>query len=137
MSGIANALQKPLKELDEEVENEVIQLCLAIAKQMIRREINLDSGHIISMVREALAALPVASQQVHISVHAEDAVVVRRVLVDSNQGAAWNIVNDVTLSRGGCKVVTEYSQIDATLETRMGKIAAKILGNDRSNDKYK
>ena len=52
--GMANSLQDPLKETDEKIEHELVLLCLAIAKQIIRREITLDPGHIISVIREAL-----------------------------------------------------------------------------------
>ena len=34
---LANALQKPINETDEKIESEITQLCLAIAKQIIRR----------------------------------------------------------------------------------------------------
>lgn len=133
--GLVNALQKPIKETDEEIEYEVLQLCMAIAKQIIRREISLDSGHIISVVREALAALPVASQKIRVSLHPEDAAMVRKVLVDLSEDPSFSIVDDITLSKGGCKLVTEYSQIDATLESRLAKIASNILVDERSNDK--
>ena len=128
-------MQKPIKETDEEIEYEVLQLCMAIAKQIIRREISLDSGHIISVVREALAALPVASQKIRVSLHPEDAAMVRKVLVDLSEDPSFSIVDDITLSKGGCKLVTEYSQIDATLESRLAKIASNILVDERSNDK--
>ena len=132
---LANSLQNPIKEMDENIENEIALLCLTIAKQIIRREITLDSGHIISVIREALSALPISAQKIRISLHPDDGVVVRKVMTELNEDISWCIVDDITLTRGGCKVVTENSQIDATLETRMAMIAAKILVDERSNDK--
>lgn len=133
--GLANSLQNPIKQTDEKIESEIVLLCLAIAKQIIRREITLDSGHIISVIREALSALPVASQKIRIRLHPDDVVLVRKVLAELNEDVSWSVVDDITLTRGGCRVVTENSQIDATLETRMAMIASKILGDERSNDK--
>ena len=131
---LANALQNPIKEADEKVEEEISLLCLAIAKQIIRREITLDPGHIISVIREALAVLPVSAQKVRISLHPDDSVVVRKVLTDLSEDITWKVVDDITLSRGGCKVSTENSHIDATLETRIAMIAAKIMGDERGHD---
>lgn len=131
---LANALQQPIVETDERVESEISLLCLAIAKQIIRREITLDSGHIISVIREALAALPVSAQKVRISLHPDDGAMVRKVMSDLNEDISFTIVDDITLSKGGCKVVTENSQIDATLETRIAMIASKILVDERSRD---
>ena len=131
---LANSLQNPIKQLDEETEREVVQMCLAIAKQIIRREITLDTGHIISVVREALAALPAASRKVRINLHPDDVILVRQHMTELDEETSWSVVEDITLSRGGCKVVTEYSQIDATLETRISMIASKILVDERNND---
>ena len=44
---LARSLEQPIKQTDSKIEREMILLCLAIAKQIIRREITLDSGHII------------------------------------------------------------------------------------------
>ena len=133
--GLANALHNPIKQTDEKIENEIVLMCMTIAKQIIRREISMDSGHIISVIREALAALPIASQKVRIFLHPDDVVLVRKVMAELNDDISWSVVDDLTLTRGGCKVTTEYSQIDATLETRMAMIASTILVDERSNDK--
>jgi flagellar assembly protein FliH len=133
--GLANALHQPIKENDEKIEKEIILMCLAIAKQIIRREITLDSGHIIAVIREALSALPVSSQKVRIRLHPDDVVVVRSVITELNEDVSWNIVDDLALMRGDCKVVTENSQVDATLDKRLSVIAAKLLGDERGHGK--
>lgn len=134
-AGLASSLQNPIKQTDEKIENEIVLLCLAIAKQIIRREITLDSGHIISVIREALSVLPVASQKVRIRLHPDDGVLVRKVLTELNEDVSWSVVDDISLTRGGCKVATENSHIDATLETRIAMITSKILVDERSHDK--
>jgi len=78
--------------------------------------------------------LPISAQKVRISLHPDDGVVVRKVMADLNEDITWSVVDDITLSRGGCRVATENSQIDATLETRIAMIAAKILVDERSHD---
>jgi flagellar assembly protein FliH len=133
--GLANSLEKPLKDAGESVENELVSVCLAIAKQIIRREISLDSGHVVAVIREAISALPVSSQKMRVHLHPGDAEVVRSILKDSDEDISWKIVEDPALNRGDCRIVTEYSQVDATLETRLAVIAAKIMGGERKDDK--
>lgn len=132
--GLANMLEKPLKDAGDAVENELLTLCLDIARQIIRREISLDSGHIVAVIREAISALPVSSQKMRVHLHPGDADVVRSVLSDSNEDFSWKIVEDPMLSKGDCKIVTEYSQVDATLDKRLAAIAAKIMGGERAGD---
>ena len=131
----ANSLEKPLKGTGESVENELVNVCLAIAKQIIRREISLDAGHIVAVIREAIAALPVSSQKMRVHLHPGDASMVRGILSDVNEDVSWKIVEDPALHRGDCRIITEYSQVDATLETRLAAIAAKIMGGEREDDK--
>ena len=132
--GLANLLEKPIKETEEKIENEIVLLCLAIAKQIIRREITTDPGHIIAVIREAVSALPSVAQKIRILLHPDDVVLVRSVLAEFNEDVSWRIVDDLALTRGDCKVVTENSQVDATLEKRLAMIAAKLLGDERTHD---
>jgi flagellar assembly protein FliH len=38
------------------------------------------------------------------------------------------------VQRGGCRVTTENSQVDATLESRLGAVIAPLLAAERSHD---
>ncbi|RMG30702.1 MAG: flagellar assembly protein FliH, partial [Gammaproteobacteria bacterium] len=46
----------------------------------------------------------------------------------------WKLVEDPTLSRGGCRVETESSRIDATVEQRLHAVLARFLGGERQGD---
>lgn len=135
--GLAGLLENPLKETGDKLEQELVLLCLAIAKQIIRREISLDPGHIIAVIREAVSALPMLSKKIRICLHPEDAKLVRSVLLETKEDVPWSIVEDPALVRGGCKIITDNSQIDATLEKRLAMIAAKLMGGEREYDKDK
>ena len=59
--------------VDETFMTQVGELVLAIAKQFVRRELARAPGEIVRVVREALAALPVADATIRISLHPDDA----------------------------------------------------------------
>jgi flagellar assembly protein FliH len=44
------------------------------------------------------------------------------------------LVEDPVINRGGCKVVTDTSQIDATLESRLASLMAPLLAGARAVD---
>jgi flagellar biosynthesis/type III secretory pathway protein FliH len=54
-------LAKPFEVLDAEVERELLTLAMALARQIVRRELKTDPTQIIGIIREAIAALPVAA----------------------------------------------------------------------------
>jgi len=134
IKNLMNSLAEPLKELDEKVENELVDLAILIAKQLVRRELKIDSGQVVAVVKEAVAALPSSSHLVKLHLHPEDASLVRAALqLDEAGSERWKIIEDPVLTRGGCRVKTENSQIDATIENRLSHLIANILGDERGS----
>jgi flagellar assembly protein FliH len=135
MVGLLEALSEPFKRLDEEVEKELVKLVIGIATQIIRREIKLDPGQIVAVVRESLNALPLSSQKVSLRLHPDDAELVRSALALDDVSPSWTIVDDPLITHGGCEVDTEISHIDATVEHRLAAVIATFLGGEREYDK--
>jgi flagellar assembly protein FliH len=102
-----------------------------VVQQLFRRELRQDPSHVIGVVREAIHLLPVASRDVRVRLHPEDAEFVRKSLPQSEGERAWTIVEDPMIDRGGCKVVTEQSQIDAQAESRLKAVIAAIVCDER------
>ena len=48
---------------------------MALARQIVRRELKTDPTQIIGIIREAIGALPVAARDVRVHLHPEDAAV--------------------------------------------------------------
>lgn len=125
----------PFAALDERVEQELVALTIAIARQLVRRELKTDPGQIVAVVREGLAALPVAAQNLRLHLHPEDAALVRAALSLSEGEHAWRIIEDPLQNRGGCQLMTDTSRIDASVETRLAAIIATVLGGEREQDR--
>ena len=126
-------LAKPFEELDAEVERELLTLAMALARQIVRRELKTDPTQIIGIIREAISALPVAAREVRVHLHPEDAAVVRQNLAPTESERAWVIIEDPVMARGGCQITTATSRIDARLETRLGAILSELLGTERQS----
>jgi flagellar assembly protein FliH len=134
LDGLLEQLNTPLAELDEVVERELCELTFAIARQLIRRELKTSPDEVIGAVREALAALPVACRNVRLQLHPDDAALVREALTPSDGPAAWQIVENSMLTRGGCRVLSDTSQIDARVEKRLGAAISAVLGDERTDN---
>ena len=131
LTGMFYDLAKPFELLDAEVERELLTLAMALARQIVRRELKTDPTQIIGIIRDAIAALPVAAREVRVHLHPEDAAVVRQNLAPTESERAWSIVEDPVMARGGCQITTTTSRIDARLETRLAAILSELMGNER------
>ncbi len=131
---LLESLAEPFKDLDETVEKELVNLAIGIANQLVRREIKSDPGQIVAVISEAIAALPIAVQNISLLIHPEDVELVKNALALEDMSSSWNIIEDPLITRGGCKVKTETSLVDNTVENRLAMIVATILGGEREED---
>lgn len=135
LDSLLQYLAQPFEQLDDQVEEQLVALALAVARQLVRREIKADPGQIVGVIREAMDLLPVAAGKVQVELHPEDAALVRDVLnLDEDDERSWRIREVPTLSRGGCRIATSTSNIDATVEGRLNKVIAEVLGGERVVD---
>jgi flagellar assembly protein FliH len=134
LSGMFHDLAKPFEVLDAEVERELLTLAMALARQIVRRELKADPTQIIGIIREAIAALPVSARDVRVHLHPEDAAVVRDNLAPTESERAWTMIEDPVMARGGCQITTATSRVDARLETRLASILSELLGTERQSD---
>ena len=128
---LLQALAMPFDRLDETVEKQLVELAVAVVRQLFRREIRIEPTHVIGVVREAIQLLPVASQNVQVHLHPEDATLIREALSPAEGELAWGIVEDPLVTRGGCRVTTENSQVDATVESRLQAVITAVAGDQR------
>jgi flagellar assembly protein FliH len=126
-----DSLARPFEMLDQRFHEEVLELVKAVARSLVRRELQLDPTHIAGVVREGLAALPMATADVVVRLHPDDAAVLRECLAGDAGERAWRVENDPLLERGGCLVLTPQSQVDGRLETRLGRVIAALFEDER------
>ena len=138
LQSIIDVLSDPLKELDDDVVNQLAQLSMTVAKQVVRRELHTEQGEIVGIVREAMSALPASTRKITLNIHPDDAELIRSSFSlgddsDSDE-LRWRVIEDPIITRGGCKISSENSSIDATVEGRLNRIISTLLGGERESD---
>jgi flagellar assembly protein FliH len=138
LRSIIEMLTEPLKELDDDVVNQLAQLSMTVAKQVVRRELHTEEGEIVGIVREAMTALPASTRKIILKIHPDDAELVRNAFSLGDEAESdelrWKLIEDPMITRGGCKVSSENSRIDATVEGRLNRIINTLLGGEREFD---
>lgn len=135
LAELLDELAEPFASLDEQVERELVALAVAIARHLVRRELKTQPDEIVRVVREAVQALPGAAREVRLCLHPDDATLVRETMPAVESEHAWTIVEDPALSAGGCRVESQHSRIDASVESRLNAAVAAALGGERRDDR--
>ena len=134
LSKVLQNLARPLEQLDHRVEDEILALVGCIARQLVSREIRLDPTHVIGLIREGLAALPLSAEDVTLCLHPKDEAIVRERLQSDDQERPWRIEADPMMERGGCRILSSSAQVDGQLETRLARVIANMLQDHREDE---
>lgn len=137
VAAMLDLLARPLARMDNDVETQLAELAIAIARQIVRRELRIDPTQVIAAVRETVALLPASARDVRVILHPEDAALVRQRLAAPHESVAWTLVEDPMLARGDCRVATDTAQVDARVENRLAAAIAAVLGDDRAEDRLR
>ncbi|WP_454563245.1 flagellar assembly protein FliH [Pseudomonas sp. AIG] len=118
-------LFEPIAEQDTLIEKSLVDLVQHITKQVIKRELAIDSSQIEHVMRDALKLLPLGVDNVRLYVNPQDFEQAKALRERHEEN--WRIVEDESLLPGGCRVETEHSRIDASIETRVTQVMAKLF----------
>lgn len=123
---IIGSLNKELQQVDQQVAQDLLGLSMEIARQMLHKALNVKPDMLLGVVREAISELPHFNQHAHLVLHPADAELVRKSMGEQLTHTDWKIFEDEQMERGGCRVETAHSQIDATLATRWKRVVSSI-----------
>jgi flagellar assembly protein FliH len=132
-TALMDKLAQPFDELDAAVEQDLVDLAKVLAIHILRRELKTDPSQIIGSVRDCIEALPSAARNVRLFLHPDDARLVREHAA-GDDGRAWKLEEDASLTRGNLRVESETSHIDGRIESRLNEIVGAAFGTQRSSD---
>ncbi|MET1078190.1 MAG: flagellar assembly protein FliH [Pseudomonas sp.] len=122
-------LLEPIAEQDQQLEVALVHLVEHMARQVIQRELNADSSQIRHVLREALKLLPMGAGNVRIHINPQDFEMVKALRERHEE--TWKILEDEALQPGGCRVESEHSRIDASVETRLSLALKQLFDQQR------
>ncbi len=126
LTEMIGALEKELQQVDQQIAQDLLNLALEIAKQMLQQTLKVKPDLLLGVVRKAISELPHFNQHAHLVLHPADAELVRTGMGEQLTHTDWKIFEDAQMERGGCRVETVHSQIDATLTTRWKRVVSSI-----------
>lgn len=126
LEGLMHGLTQSLQVFDQQVADQLLGLGLEIARQVTRSAIKVKPELLLAVVREALAALPVTHGHPSLTLHPQDAALLRQQLGEQISHGGWRLLEDSTMERGGCRIQAGASDIDATLATRWQRVLEAI-----------
>ncbi len=142
IDSIIEDLLHQYSKLISELENQIIDLSVSIAKHILQTETLFNSEIIIEQVRKAVKELD-NEIVFNIRLNPENINVLKKakseLINDSTLGSKVKLIPDNSIEPGGCILETSAGTIDATLDSQLEKIRNSLkynlLQNNAKNDK--
>lgn len=110
------------QDMYQSIENEVVDLALAIARKVICREIEVDKEVVVCVAREALAKVE-APGKIKIKLNPSDLEFINETKYQISEliGNIDNVTLEAekSIQSGGCVIETDLGEIDARIENQL------------------
>lgn len=111
-------------ELVQKTERQVVELALAIAGRVLRREVSLDRELLVAMSRVALERLG-ENVSATIRLNPDDYAFIG-AQAQVGESSLVRVVADPLVSTGGCLVQSDFGLIDVGIDAQLGEMAAAL-----------
>ncbi|BBB25172.1 flagellar assembly protein FliH [Amphritea japonica] len=123
LNALKDQLDQPLKQVNSQVEALIVALIAEFGQAVVGAQVELDGALVVTAVEDAIAQLPQTGSDIKVLLHPEDVPALEPLLVLNEH---WSLVEDASLSRGSCKVLSGYGLIDNTLERRFDAASERL-----------
>jgi flagellar assembly protein FliH len=124
LNQLLTTLSNCLNEEDYNLEKTLFDLVKVIAVSVIRKELALDPGALMKVIKETIVALPHGKDNIKIVLNPADKKFADDAIAAG--GENWRTVADEDVSRGGCKIMTDQSEADTTIEHRIQLVLDQV-----------
>jgi flagellar assembly protein FliH len=94
---------------------------------MLKEQLKINQKAVLPILQNATNSLIDSEGPISLSLHPEDAQIVRQHLQSELQG--WSIQDDIQIERGGCVIETAGNTVDATNANRW-RLLCDALGQN-------
>lgn len=133
MKSIVEEMAQPFRSLDQLVAKELAEVAMVIARQILRSELKVSSDVVTKIASEAMTMLSSIESEITIFLNPVDISTVKELMLESQDGKNWKLVEDFEMLPGGCRVKTPMSYVDASIEKQMEQVFATLLESSENS----
>lgn len=117
LDGIAQQVNDYLGTIQRKQRDDLLQLVEKVTRQVIRCELALQPTQLLSIIEEALSALPSVPESLQVMLSSEEFERIQNVAPE--KVSEWGLTPAATLQSGECRIVTDTSELDVGCEHRL------------------
>ncbi|MBE1302160.1 MAG: flagellar assembly protein FliH [Alteromonadaceae bacterium] len=125
---LINSIQSPLSLVEQELEKELLQLSVSLARSVIKTETKMNENIIFQALESGLKVLPINEKSYQLLLHPDDHKLVKQHFSEDDiERHNWVLVESVSTTQGGCEIITDNNAVDLSLERRVRDVIDTFL----------
>ncbi|MFT5935156.1 MAG: flagellar assembly protein FliH [Pseudohongiellaceae bacterium] len=124
LNNLLTSLSHSLNEEDYKLEKTLMELVERIACAVINKELSLEPASLMKVIKETISALPPGKDSIKIHLNPLDKPFADEAVEAG--GENWRVIADEAITRGGCKIESEHSEADMTVESRIENVLEQL-----------
>lgn len=125
-AGLFATAQAQMADAEQVMARGVLDLACELARQVVRRELSINTDTLQPVLREAMGLLAADTKGAVIRLNPLDLEVLEPVIRSEFAGLALTLLPEEAISRGGCLVESAGTVVDGTLEKRWARAVATL-----------
>ncbi|MEJ6007229.1 FliH/SctL family protein [Paucibacter sp. AS339] len=126
IGGLVRSFDADFRAMEDEMAQALARCAVELARQVVRSEISQRPEHIARVAHDAVEALQLSARHVRVRVNPADYPLVIEGAGEEMRAREAQVLPDPEVPRGGCKVDSDISSVDASLATRWQQAAAAM-----------
>jgi flagellar assembly protein FliH len=129
VGALVRSVGEQLDALQQEMARALAATATALARQMLRSELQTRPECVTQVAEQALDALLLSARHIVLRVHPDDHALIVAGSAEAIAARGARLVADAQIARGGCRLESDIGLVDATIEERWRRAIAS-LGSD-------
>ena len=123
---LVRSFSADFEDLEVRMAETLARCAVELARQVVRTELQQQPEAVARVAHDAVEALLISARHIRVRVHPEDLPLVEQGAGEELKAREAQLIPDPAIARGGCKVDSDISSVDATLPARWQQVMAAM-----------
>mgnify|MGYP001244679179 CR=1 FL=1 len=119
-------LSQSLSQQEDAILQTLLNTVVTLVTNITRKELSIPNAALTDLIEESLQIIGDSKQAKTILVNPGDLT----FITERSEHKSWNLIADEKITAGGCRIITEDSSVDSTVETRVNDTIEKFLNKE-------
>ena len=126
VGALVRSVGEQLDSLQQEMARAIAATATALARQVLRSELQARPEGVAQVAEQALDALLLSARHIVLRVHPDDHALIAAHSAEAIAARGARLVADAQIARGGCRIESDIGLVDATIDERWRRAVAPL-----------